>query len=85
MRHVLWFHSRAVLLRTQGLWFVFQLLSRLFCWLYLMILAQNISNFYKQFVIMKHSKSTYASVDSAALYFADKTNQILPLKNFTNF
>jgi len=34
---------------------------------------------------MKHSESTYASVDSAASYFAEKTNQTLPLKNFTNF
>jgi len=34
---------------------------------------------------MKHSKSTYASVDSATSYFADKTNQTLPLKNFTKF
>lgn len=57
----------------------------LVCWLYLMILAQDKSNFYKQSVVTKHSKSTYASVESVASYFADKTNQPLPLKNFTNF
>jgi len=50
-----------------------------------MILAQDRSNFYKQSVVTKHSKSTYVSVDSAASYFDDKTNQPLPLKNFIDF
>jgi hypothetical protein len=46
--------------------------------------TQDGSDFYKQFVSLKHSNSTYASVDNAPSYFADKTNQLLPPKKFTN-